>query len=350
MTKQRSANATIFDVAKEAGVSYSTVSRVITNYEHVKPDTRKRVQEAMQKLGYVANLKARSLAGGRSQVVGLMVYDFENSYQIGIIKGIDDEVSILGYDLMLATTRRRKGKERRYIKQLTNGLVDGLLIILPRDLEAYVKDLHERGFPYVLIDHRGISAQDNTVNVTNYQGAYDATKYLIDLGHRRIGIIAAPQHIDSASDRLQGYKAALADFEVPIDNDLIRSGIYIEQTGTDCMNDLLALSRPPTALFCCSDVLAIGAMKALSDRNLRVPEDVSIIGFDDVPEASYTTPSLTTVKQPLNEIGRVATRVLLDAIESTDFKPQQIVLPTQLIERESCTTPHNSIFYKGDAP
>jgi LacI family transcriptional regulator len=346
VTEQKSAKVTIFDVAKEAGVSYSTVSRVVNNYEHVKPDTREKVQEAMQKLGYVANLKARSLAGGRSQVIGLLVYDFENTYQIGIIKGIDDEASILGYDLVLATTHGRK--ERSYIPRLTNGLVEGLLVLVPRSLEAYVKDLQRLNFPYVLIDHKGISAQDNTVNVTNYQGACDAAKYLIDLGHKRIGIIAGPlQEIESAGDRLQGCKAALADFEAPIDEDLICSGDYVEQTGTDCMNNLLALSRPPTAVFCSSDLLAIGAMKALSGRNLRVPEDVSIVGFDDVPEASYTTPSLTTVRQPLNEIGRMATQVLVDTIESTDFKSQQIVLPTQLIERESCTTPHNSVFYEG---
>jgi LacI family transcriptional regulator len=344
MHKQRSANVTIFDVAREAGVSYSTVSRVINNYEFVKPDTQEKVRAAMEKLGYVANLKARSLAGGRSQVIGLLVFDFENSYQIGIIKGIDDEASALGYDLMLATTHGRK--ERSYITQLTNGLVEGLLILVPRSLDAYVEDLQKQNFPYVLIDHQGISAQDNTVNAANYQGAYDATKYLIDLGHRRIGMIAGPlDNIDSASDRLKGYEAAIADFEISAAEELVCSGDYFEQIGADCMNNLLALSRPPTAVFCSSDLLAIGAMKAISDRNLRVPEDISIVGFDDVPEASYTTPGLTTVKQPLNEIGRVATRVLRDAIESHEFMPQQIVLTTQLVERKSCTAPYGSVFY-----
>ena len=158
---------TIFDVAREAGVSYSTVSRVVNGFEHVKPETRARVQAAMQKLGYVANLKARSLAGGRSQVIGVLVYDFESSYQIQVIKGIDTAVTDLDYDMMLFTTHSRKRKESDYVAKLSQGIVDGLLVILPVGLDAYIKDLNKMSFPFVVIDHRGADdAPVSTVNVS----------------------------------------------------------------------------------------------------------------------------------------------------------------------------------------
>ncbi len=186
------ANVTIFDVAREAGVSYSTVSRVINNKEYVKESTRATVQTAMARLGYVANLKARSLAGGHSQVIGVLIYDLETNYTVQIVRGIDDQVSSLDYDMLMATTHQRKVKEAGYVVKLAQGLADGLLIILPRNLDAYLPDLHRLNFPYVLIDHPGKDASDTTVQATNFQGGYTATQHLIELGHTRIATITGP--------------------------------------------------------------------------------------------------------------------------------------------------------------
>lgn len=205
-----SEDITIFDVAKEAGVSYSTVSRVLNNKEHVSPEKRERVLRAMAELGYVANVQARTLAGGRSHIVGLLVHGLDTSYIGEIMKGIDNELNNVNYDLMLYTTHRRKTKESAYVIKLTRNLVDGLLLVLPRNAEAYLETLRQRHFPHVLVDHQGLPDVDApAVGATNWQGAYEATSYLIELGHHRIGFITGMMDTGCAQERLAGYKAAL---------------------------------------------------------------------------------------------------------------------------------------------
>jgi len=334
--RQKSSSVTIFDVAKEAGVSYSTVSRVANNYEYVRPSTRKKVEEAMQKLGYVANLKARSLAGGRSQVVGLLVYDLESSYQVEIVRGIDAELSSSDYDLMLSTTHERPVKESAYVDRLTRGLADGLLIVLPHSPQGYIDRLVEQEFPFVLIDYRDDQHAVSTVTVSNRQGAYDATQYLLELGHRRIGFIMGRLHQSSASERFNGYLAALNDYGVAVHDELVRQGDFLEQTGYMCGVELLSLPERPTAILASSDAMAFGVMQAAQEAGLNIPEDLSLVGFDDIPEASYVRPALTTVRQPLNEMGRVGSRILMQHIEDPGLEPQHVQLKTELIIRGSC--------------
>ncbi|MEM7336824.1 MAG: LacI family DNA-binding transcriptional regulator, partial [Chloroflexota bacterium] len=173
--QRKSKSVTIFDVAKEAGVSYSTVSRVVNGFQFVKGETRERVLAAMNKLGYVANLQARSLAGGQSRMIGLLIHDLENSYINEVIKGIDSEISKLDYDLLLATTHQRLQKEPEYVKKLTNGLVDGLIIILPRNLSAYQAYLEQTTFPYVVIDPDNSKTDHSHIQSLNWQGAFEAT-------------------------------------------------------------------------------------------------------------------------------------------------------------------------------
>jgi len=334
--RQKNSGVTIFDVAKEAGVSYSTVSRVANNYEYVKPSTRKKVEAAMEKLGYVANLKARSLAGGRSQVVGLLVYDLESSYQIEIVRGIDAALSAADYDLMLSTTHERPIKESAYVDRLMSGLTDGLLIVLPHSPQAYVDRLLEQGFPFVLIDYRDDAGGFSTLTVTNTQGAYDATKYLLDLGHRRIGLIMGTLHQSSTGERYDGYQMALSEYGAVLDLDLVRQGDFLEPSGYSCAQQLLALSERPTAILASSDAMAFGVMSAAQEVGLRIPHDLSLIGFDDIPEASYVRPALTTVRQPLNKLGQEGVRLLLRHIEDPELGPQHIELDTMLIIRDSC--------------
>ncbi len=336
-------NVTIVDVAREAGVSFSTVSRVVNNFKHVKPETRDRVEKAMKKLGYVANLKARSLAGGRSQVIGMLIYELDTSYHIEIVRGVDAEITNSEYDLMLSTTHKRKRKESAYVTQLTQGMVDGFLFVLPRNLEAYTEDLDRQQFPYVLIDHPGIdNSMSSTITVTNWQGAYDATQYLIDLGHQRIGFITGFIEVASAQERLAGYQTAIRDNGLFVDPELICKGDFLEESGYEAAKKFLNLAKPPTAIFASSDMCAFGAMKVVNESGYRVPEDVSIIGFDDVPEASFMRPMLTTVRQPLREMGQLATRMLLERIDDPTMPPVQVEIATELIIRDSCQSPENS--------
>lgn len=339
-------NVTIVDVAREANVSYSTVSRVVNNFPHVKPETRERVEAAMVKLGYVANLQARSLAGGRSQVIGMLIYELDTSYHVEIVKGVDAEIANANYDLMLSTTHKRKGKESSYVTQLAQGMADGLLLVLPRNLEFYKKELDRRGFPYVLIDHPGLECDDcSAVLTANWQGAYNATCYLIELGHRRIGFVTGFIEVASAQDRLAGYQAALRDHGLLVDPELICKGDFLEPSGYEAGLKFLQLVKPPTAVFASSDMCAFGVMKAVQEAGCRVPADVSIVGFDDIPEASYMRPMLTTVRQPLRSMGQVATRILIERIEDPTLPTKRVEFPTELIVRESCQSPEQSRFF-----
>ena len=330
-----SGNVTIIDVAQEAGVSYATVSRVLNNDPHVKPETRERVVHSISRLGYTVNQQARNLAGGRSRVVGLLVPDLGTGYIGEIIRGIDEALAVAEYDLMLYTTHRRKPKESAYVTSLTQGMTDGLLLVLPRDPEEYLVSLRQRHFPYVLIDHQGIGDVESAASAANWQGGYEATKYLLELGHRRIGFITGTMDLGCSRDRLDGYQAALCEGNVAIDPQLIHEGDFLQPTGFTAAQSLLALPERPTAIFASNDVMAFGVMEAVRDRGLRIPEDISIIGFDNIPQALQVSPQLTTVQQPLADMGREATRMLVALIQDPECPYQHVELPTSLIVRAS---------------
>lgn len=332
-------NSTIVDVAEAAGVSYATVSRVINNDPHVKPSTRERVQGAMEKLGYVVNRPARSLAGGRSHAVAVLVPDLGTGYIGEIMRGIDAELGLAQYDLILYTTHRRETKESTFIATLTNGMADGLLLVLPRNPGGFLPTLRDRSMPFVLIDHRGIDEQTCAVGATNWQGAYNATEYLLELGHRRIGFITGSMDLGAARDRLAGFRAAMKTRHVPLEKELICEGDFQQLDGYNLGRALLALRARPTAIFASNDVMAMGVMDAVRELGLRIPDDISILGFDDIPQAVNIRPALTTVRQPLEKMGRVATQMLLDMLNDPDASVQRIELPTELIVRDSCQAP-----------
>lgn len=327
---------TIVDVADEAGVSYATVSRVINNKDHVKPEKRERVLRAMAQLGYVPNMQARSLAGGESRVVGLLVDYLSSSYMDEIIRGIDEALDAENYDLMLYTTHRRKTKESAYVTKLTRKLADGLLLILPRNAAAYLDTLRQRQFPHVLVDYLSDKQDVPSVSATNFRGAYDAMSFLLSLGHQRIGFITGTMEFGCARDRLEGYHAALKDHGIPADPDLIAEGNFMQPQGYQGAHRLLSLPERPTAIFASNDMMAFGVMEAARERGLRLPEDLSVVGFDDIPQASYVHPALTTVRQPLEEMGRSAAHLLLKYIAHPSAEIERIELPTRLMIRESC--------------
>jgi len=329
-------SVTIVDVARAAGVSYSTVSRVLSGFEFVNDDTRKKVLQAAEAMGYVVNLQARSLAGGRSNIIGLLAPAINNGYISEIVRGIDEELARSDYDLMLYTTHRYAGKEAFYVKTIVNGLVDGLILLAPLIPANYMQALPSHDFPLVLIDQANSGPNTTTVDATNWQGAYEATQYLLGLGHRRVGFITGYMEISSSTERLDGYRAALHHNRIPIDETLIVTGDYQSLGGFQGTERLLALPQPPTAIFASNDRSAIGAMEAIRAHGLHIPQDVSVIGFDDIPEASLVYPKLTTVRQPLVQFGQVAVRLLLEKIDAPEKEARRVTLATQLVIRDSC--------------
>jgi LacI family transcriptional regulator len=332
--KQR---VTIDDVARTSGVSNATVSRVLSGYEYVKESTRNRVMETVENLGYVANLQARSLASGRSQIIGLLVPNLDNGYVGTITQGIDQELARTNYDVMLYTSHRHPDKELHYVNVITNGLTAGLLLVAPLIPTTYLDALREQHYPYVLIDQADATENSSVVEATNWQGAYEATCYLSQLGHTRIAFITGSLAVRSAIDRLQGYQAALVDCDIPFREELVIEGDYQQQTGYEITKGLLqSVDPPPTAIFASNDLSAFGAMDAVREYGLHIPDDISIIGFDDIPQASFVYPKLTTVRQPLELMGQVAVKILLEQIEDQSRPPQRVALATQLVIRDSC--------------
>lgn len=332
--RKKSQNVTIVDVARESGVSYSTVSRVLNGFEHVKDSTRQRVLEAADKLGYVANLQARSLAGGKTNIIGILVPELSNGYIGEIVRGADEELFRSDYNMMLYTTHRYQGKESAYVKSIYSGLSDGLLLIVPITQKTYLDALKDQNFPYVLVDQADETS--NVVNSTNWQGAYDATTYLIGLGHRKIAHITGMPAISTAHERLEGYKAALNDHHIPVNENYILEGDFNHKLGYIQAQKIMVMEDRPTAVFAANDLTALGTLEAARDHGLSIPDDISIIGFDDIPQARLSFPKLTTMRQSLDEMGRTAVKLLLEQIANPEQPPQRVTLTTQLVERESC--------------
>jgi LacI family transcriptional regulator len=327
---------TIFDVAEEAGVSYSTVSRVLNNKNNVNAETRERVLQVMAQMGYIGNATARSLAGGLSRVVGLLVDHLNTEYMGEIIRGIDEVLESNDYNLMLYTTHQQKTRETASVAKLTHGFADGLILIVPRNEKAYLETLEQRRFPYVLIDYQGYNRHVPSIMTTNKKGAYDATTYFIETGHRQIGFITGEMAYGCSIERLAGYRAALEDHGIAFSQELVKEGNFLQPLGHSCTQELLNLPQPPTALFVSNDVMAFGAMEAARERGLRIPDDLSIIGFDDIPQAAHVHPPLSTVRQPLEEMGRRAAMLLLQFIANPACEVERIELSTRLVIRESC--------------
>lgn len=339
MAKQAfSPKVTIVDVARQSGVSLGTVSRVINNDVHVAPDTREHILKVMQEMGYVANRQARSLRGSKTNVIGVLAPDLGTGYIGEIMHGIDNELGLAQLDLMLFTTHRTAIKEVNYVANLVRGMVDGLLLVLPRNPADYTGTLTRRKFPFVLIDHQGGGTPCMAVGATNWQGAYQATEYLIKLGHKRIGFITGWKDLGAATDRLAGYKSALRTYHLSEDPQLIYEGTFARLDGYAGASALIDIDNPPTAFFASNDDMAMGVMDAVHNRGLRIPEDISIVGFDDIPQAALVRPALTTVRQPLEQMGGVATQMLIDLIQNPEKRIERIELPTELIVRGSTST------------
>ena len=329
-----SSSVTIRDIAKLSGVSYSTVSRALSGADVVNVATRSRVLEAAERLGYVVNRQARSLAGGGHQVIGLLVHGLESDYFGQILKGVDEALAQANFEMMLFTTHRHKDKEISHVTRMMSGLTDGLLIVSPEGHQEYIRSLQEKAVPYVLVD---VSAADEgvTVSATNAKGAYDATHYLLTLGHRRIGFVTGNLNLPVAVQRLEGYRRALKAFDLPFDAGLVREGDFRQERGREAALELLSRSPRPTAIFASNDESAFGVLGAAESLGFSVPDELSVVGFDDLPISKHLHPKLTTVRQPIREMGNVAAKLLLEQLRHVQ-PVASVQLPTELVVRASC--------------
>ncbi len=329
----------IQDVAKAAGVSVSTVSRVLNGKTDVAQDTQDRIQEVIEQLGYTSSLAARSMRGQKTNLVGLIMPDIAFPYAIEVMKGVNRAIAESEYDLMVYTTGdiRKHGTaqhEQQYVSLLNNSVTDGVIIVAPA-----AADFVSEG-PIVSIDPLATNPQYPSVHATNYQGALEAMQYLIGLGHQRIGFISGRAELESAARRLKGYRDALALAALPVDESLIAAGDYTTETGLACARDLLSLENPPTAIFASNDQAALGVLQAAQEMGLRIPEDLSVIGFDNIPEAGYF--NLTTINQFIPEMGYIATKMVIDLINGIPLAENTHKIQTKLVVRGSCHSPKNA--------
>lgn len=330
--------STLEEVASRASVSISTVSRVLNTPAMVRPGTRTRVEEAIRQLHYRPNRVARRLRSqdGRAHLLGLIIPDIQNMFFSHIVRGVEDGARAHDYAVILCNSDEDLDREQFYLDILRAESADGVILPPIRGDERTARRLAELDLPVVCIDRRLARTSVDTVVVENREGARAAIHHLVGLGHRRIGVIIGPLNLSTSVERLAGYRQALEEAGIPPDDTLIGSGGPRRKDGRRIAAALLEARPRATALFAGNALLTLGALEALRERGLRIPEDVAIVGYDDEPWASLLDPPLTTVRQPSYEIGRRATELLFQRIEATNRSPALVVLEPQLIVRRSC--------------
>ncbi len=331
---------TIHDVARQAGVSASTVSHVINRTRHVREDTRLRVLHVMDELGYQPNRLARSLRSRRTHTFGVLLPNSANPFFAQVLLGIEAESYDCGYSTILGNANDEPDRELDYIDILLSKQVDGILLVSTGAYRQALDLLTARGIPVVMIDRSPGEEYDDfaidTVLTENAQGGLLATRHLLALGHRRIACISGPIRLVPSARRVTGYREALAEAGVPLDEGLIVAGDFTHESGYRACRTLLARPEPPSALFVCNDLMAVGALCAIHEAGLAVPEHISVAGFDDIPLASFTVPRLTTIAQPAEEVGRRAVRLLVNRLSAPETPSRHERLPVRLVERDSC--------------
>jgi LacI family transcriptional regulator len=330
------------DVAKRAGVSRTTVSFVLNKVPgtRISAETQRKVIEAAEDLGYSPHAAARSLVTQRSHTVGLVLCQspdtvFQDAFLPEVLRGVGQPMRERGYRILVESLEDIS-QPGAYIDLVLGQRTDGLILSGPRSDDKELERLRDEGFPMVLLGQLP-NAGIPSVDVDNVAGARHAVEHLLSLGHRRIGFISnAPIWYTSSAHRLQGYREALAAYQVSADDSLVRYGHYTDESGYEAMCALLETTPLPTAVFIASDLVAFGAMAAVRDNGLSIPEDIAVVGFDDVRMARYVNPHLTTVHLPAFELGHAAAQLLLDWMDEGEMPPSQVLLPTQLVIRQSC--------------
>lgn len=329
---------TLEEIARLANVSRSTVSRVVNGDPNVREKTRQQVQRVIQEAGFHPNRAARSLAGGRTHVLGLVIPRgvsrfFTDPYFSILIQGVTSACNARDYSVMLWLAEPEH--ERRTINQVMyNGLIDGVIVTAMMMNDAIVQALVESPLPFILIGRYPETSKISYVDTDNLSGAYQMVAYLLRLGRQRIATITGPQNTYVGIDRLEGYQRALRERGLVMQPELVVDGDFTEDGGYQAASTLLA--QKPDAIFAASDTMALGAMRAVRDAGRRIPEDIAVVGFDDLPFAARSDPPLTTVRQPIHRLGAMAVDTLLEQMDHPDAAPRRVVLPTELIVRTSC--------------
>ena len=324
---------TIQDVAKTAGVSVSTVSRVLNGKLDVASETQGRIRSVIDDLGYTTNLAARSMRSFKKNMVGLIMPDIAYPFAVEVMKGVNRAIAESEFDLIVYTTGdvRKSGRashEQKYVSLLNNSITDGTIIVAPVTGEFSTEA------PIVSIDPLMSDPNYPSVHATNHQGATEVMNYLMGLGHKRIGFISGRAELESSNRRFMGYRDALEQAGLPVAEELVAAGDYTTETGVKCARELLSLEKRPTAIFASNDQTAMGVFQAAQEMGVRIPEDLSVVGFDNIMDSKYM--GLTTVDQFISEMGFVATQMLIKLINGEALDSQTYKMQTRLVVRNSC--------------
>jgi LacI family transcriptional regulator len=330
--------ANIKDVALKAGVSTATVSYVLNNTRSISDEVRKRVRKAAEELDYQPSTLARSLRKNKTFTIGIIIPDNTNPYFADILRGMEDAFFKSGYSVFLCNSDRNVEKETQYLEALVNRNVDGIALIPSEtDTKESIR-LRQLKKPLVIVDRVLPDFSSSVIQMDNVAGAYDAVKYLCQLGHKRIACLAGPRDVPTSQQRVEGYKKALEESGISVDTELVFYGDFQIESGIRFFPVIRSLPQKPTAIFSCNDLMAIGLLKAARNAGCRIPEDCSIIGYDDILISSHVTPSLTTMAQPRYEMGHTAAEMLISKIADPSA-PERKILKARLVIRESCAEP-----------
>ncbi len=325
---------TIAAIAEEAGVSVPTVSRVLNGRADVAPQTRELVEKLLKQHGY--RRRASRQPTGRAGLVDLVFNDLDSPWAVELIRGVEDVMHAAGVGTVVSAVHRRSTSTRQWLQNLYARRSDGVIFVISDPNIGAWAELQRLNIPAVVVDPAGGAPADiPTVGATNWAGGLSATQHLSSLGHRRIGFIAGPKHMVCSRARLDGYRAGLET----ADDSLVREGDFLYGSGYTGALSLLDSADPPTAIFASSDTMALGVYEAARQRGLRVPEDLSVVGFDDLPEARWASPPLTTVRQPLAEMGALAARTVLRLAQGGEPETPRLELATHLVVRDSTAAP-----------
>jgi LacI family transcriptional regulator len=333
---------TIHDVARRANVSVATISRVLNNSTLVAKETRDKIQRIANELKFVPNASARGLSIRRSEMIGLLLPDMFGEFFSEVIRGADQTAQENNYHLLVSSSHNNREEIEAAIR-LMRGRVDGLVIMSPHtDSRTLSKNL-PHDLPVVLLNCSNKDHYFDSLNIDNYGGAYQMVRHLLEHGHRSIAIIKGTEHNLDAEERLDGYRNALLKSPATSDPSLELPGNFTDSAGYDAVRTMLSNGRRATAIFASNDSMAIGALSALRDAGIQVPGEIALAGFDDIPTAAYLTPSLTSVRTDINNLGAMAMRQILSGVKNkNNHKPEARVLPALLSIRESCGCGRNS--------
>lgn len=333
---------TIKDIARLAGVSITTVSRALNGYPDVSPKTRKKIQKIAAELGYRPNVVARSLVTKKTQTIGLLLSDLRrrstDSFVLDLLCGMNDAAGERGYELILFHTNPVKQRVKSYRALCQERQVDGVIVMGLRLDDPYLQEMMEAEIPCVFVDVEVEGERVGYVTSANAKGARLAITHLADMGHREIAFVNGHDQAAVSHYRLQGVREACRDLGLALPEERVLDGAFTEEQAYEAVAALLAHDPAVTAVFCASDRMAIGAMRAARDAGLRVPDDLSVVGFDDIVLASYTTPALTTIRQHTYEMGEAAAHLLIDMLEGV-ASSHRVVIDVELVQRDSVAPP-----------